>query len=464
MRRRRSNRWKQQGGDQKRGFGSSKDLSQPLIGSACDEDETNSMVLIGITKVGAGASGSSSSSSSSSYGGSGASYGGAASVNVTSVHGAGSQLLAPAPPAPRFGAGTDVLAPQAAAAGATTFTTAELCLYTNKFTDILGAGAFGTVCGGTLPDGRRIAVKQMELVAAAKKQRKSGRANPYEGEAGFRLELEVLSRYVHPNLVALLGHCIEKQRWKKKATSCSIVLEFMPGGSLLDRLRSWAGSVALAAQERFDIAADVARALHYLHAEASPPLIHQDVKSDNILLAEVGGRLIAKVADFGTARMAPQLAMNTAARAVGGSGGATHHSTQTVVGTRPYMPAEYLQSGHVSEKTDTFAYGVVLLELLTGLPPCNESTGEVLHQHAYDLLCDPARQLGPALDARVPHASWAHAGARGELAGRALELCLVARHCLETQVRVRGNMREATPTVVALASASAAAGDARATQ
>jgi serine/threonine protein kinase len=140
---------------------------------------------------------------------------------------------------------------------------------------------------------------------------------------------------VHPNLVLLIGYCIEK---KRKATTCSLVLEFMAGGSLLERLRPAHADPVLTAQERFDVAGDVARALHYLHAEASPPLIHQDVKSDNILLAVIGGRLIAKVADFGTARIAPQLAMTTTAVAVGGSGGQTHHSTGIIVGTKPYMP------------------------------------------------------------------------------------------------------------------------------
>ena len=311
-----------------------------------------------------------------------------------------------------------------------------------------------------------------------------GRANPYEGEAGFRLELEVLSKYVHPNLVALLGYCVEEQsRRKKKATTCSLVLEFMPGGSLLDRLAPARADPALTAQQRFGIAADVARALRFLHAEASPPLIHQDVKSDNILLAAVGGgRLVAKVADFGTARMAPQLALSTATLRL------DHHSTQLIVGTKPYMPAEvihsplatrarshaqsltcclpaacppplclcvaneqYLQSGHVSEKTDTFAFGVVLLELLTARPPYDEELGP-LHTSSYKMLCDPARCLGAALDTCVPVSSWvASRRAPGVVSGRALELCIIAKQCLEASAQTRCTMREAMPAVVALA-------------
>ena len=118
------------------------------------------------------------------------------------------------------------------------------------------------------------------------------------------------------------------------------------------------------------------------------------------------------------------------------------------------MPYEYLQSGRVSAKTDTFAYGVVLLELLTGEPPYNEHTGETLHARSYDLMCDPAARLPPMLDARVATATWwcrvvVDNGAATAGGGRALELCLVAKRCLEHE-RARCTMREAMPAVVAL--------------
>jgi hypothetical protein len=339
----------------------------------------------------------------------------------------------------------------AAPPGITVFGIADLSRSCAKFTKKIGEGAFGAVFSGQLPDGRPIAVKQMEL--APDEQKKKGKKkpiDPYAGEAGFRLELEVLSKYVHPNLVILIGYCVEKPK-KKKARTCSLVLEFMAGGSLLERLKLAHAGPPLAAQERFDIAADVARALHYLHADAATPLIHQDVKTDNILLCEKGGRLFAKVADFGTARIAPQLAMHTTAIALGGGGGQTHHSTLVIVGTKPYMPAEYLMAGHISEKTDTFAYGVMLLELLTGRPPYDEETDSLLHMNSMELMCDPQHRLAPVLDARVPLGAWAAVGAGGEVSGRALELSLLARRCLEMLASVRGTMREVMPSVVALA-------------
>ena len=84
------------------------------------------------------------------------------------------------------------------------------------------------------------------------------------------------------------------------------------------------------------------------------------------------------------------------------------------------------------------------MELLTGKPPYDDETGEVLHQAAYEMLCDPTNRLAPLLDARSP---W-------PACGRVLELCLVAKRCLESHVSVRGTMREAMPKVVALAAAA----------
>ena len=112
--------------------------------------------------------------------------------------------------------------------------------------------------------------------------------------------------------------------------------------------------------------------------------------------------------------------------------------------------------GHVSEKTDTFAFGVVLCELLTGKPPYDHATATRLSSFADDQLCEPATQLAPLLDARVPFASWAAAAGDGGgamMAGAALELCLVANRCLEFKARMRCSMREAAPRVYAIAAA-----------
>jgi serine/threonine protein kinase len=157
----------------------------------------------------------------------------------------------------------------------------------------------------------------------------------------------------------------------------------------------------------------VARGLRYLHVDATPPIIHQDVKSDNILLDVIDGVLVAKLADFGTARYAPKLLVADISKI----------GTQNVIGTTPYMPMEYLQSGHVSEKTDTYAFGVVLCELLTGEGPVSADR-EMLQSKMYVALANAKRNLPPLLDARL-------GGSGGWPLKRAIALGRIARRCIE---------------------------------
>jgi hypothetical protein len=317
---------------------------------------------------------------------------------------------------------------------AQSFTSAQLAACTSNFSTELGKGAFGAVFGGVLPDGRRVAVKQMSLAATALKKGAettvtlSTGANKFTGEAGFRRELEMLGRCAHANIVPLLGYCIEKR--KVGRSMFSLVIEFMPGGSLLDALKPGSRRPPLAAAQRLDVASDVARGLHYLHTEVL--LVHQDIKSDNVLLAVDGasGRVVAKVADFGTARVVPKQAMQA------------HHSTRVVIGTTPYMPMEYMQSGHVSEKTDTYAFGVVLCELLSSKPPFNSDTCQMLAAEMQQLLQLPvAAMLPQLLDARA--GAWPR--------GAAVELARIARLCVNAFAHERCTLRDIVHPVDVLA-------------
>jgi serine/threonine protein kinase len=234
----------------------------------------------------------------------------------------------------------------------------------------------------------------------------------FVGAGGFHKEREILEKYKHQNIVELLGHCLSDD---PAARQC-LVFEFMEGGALKSRI---AGGPALAAQQRFDVASDIARGLGHLHTQADPPIIHQDVKSDNILLATIDGRLVAKVADFGTARYAPTLL----------EGDNTHHTTGIVIGTTPYQPPEYKGHGHVSEKTDTYAFGVVLCELLTGKPPSDSGSGEMLAMAMHQDL-DPR-----GIDQDLPPQLAGGAGAWP--LPRALALGRIARRCIDNQVSKR---------------------------
>ena len=211
--------------------------------------------------------------------------------------------------------------------------------------------------------------------------------------------------------------------------------------------------------ERFSIASDVARGLHFLHTDADPPIIHQDVKSDNILLGlDRRGQLIAKIADFGAVRIAPKLLTNT------------HVSTRDIVGTRPYQPPEYTGMGHVSEKTDAFAFGVVLLELLTGLPPANDVTNEFLYVELQPVLAlittkqsgssamllgqsftsssykSPLARLLPLLDKKAGDAKVSRA-----LKKNVVSLALIATKCVQMFARERCTVRDVLLELDALA-------------
>jgi serine/threonine-protein kinase PBS1 len=275
---------------------------------------------------------------------------------------------------------------------------------------LLAEGAYGSVYRGKLQSsGTAVAIKVL-----TKKDEPDAAQSDYSGENSFALEAKVLGQYRHQNLVRLLGQCLGEQQPQQY-----LVYEFMAGGSLFDRL--WAESDApLTWQQRHIVASDAARGLEYLHVDADPPIIHQDVKSENILLAEHNGQLVAKIADFGAVRIAPTLLTNT------------HYSAPDIIGTKPYQPPEYVLSGHVSEKTDTFAFGVVLLELLTAMPASNKDTNEFLYSELTQVLREASKALPPLLDARA--GEWPRK--------KALALAKIARHCVEMLPRDRCTVRD----------------------
>jgi serine/threonine protein kinase len=303
--------------------------------------------------------------------------------------------------------------------GLRAFTLAQLSTATDNFSDTckLAEGGFGAVYRGRLRrGGTAVAIKVLRPEAAAVAA-PNKKAEQYLGIGGFRREAEVLTKYRHRNIVELLGSCLSDNQSVKQC----LVFEFMVGGSLKGRL---ATGVALTAQQRFDIASDVARGIRFLHVSATPPIIHQDVKSDNVLLDMIDGQLVAKLADFGTARYADELLLT----------GVSKIRTLNVIVSRGYAPMEYLQSGIVSEKTDTYAFGVVLCELLTGSPPVSTG-GEMLATMMNTPLEDPEQALPPLLDTRLGGGGWPfpRAFALGRVARRCIEM-LVQHRCVVAEV------------------------------
>ncbi|XP_024966866.1 probable leucine-rich repeat receptor-like protein kinase At5g49770 [Cynara cardunculus var. scolymus] len=217
--------------------------------------------------------------------------------------------------------------------GARSFTYEELKTYTNNFTATanIGAGGFGMVYRGTLPNGQLVAIKRAQ-------------GHSTQGGLEFKTEIELLSRVHHKNVVSLVGFCFDEGEQM-------LVYEYIVNGTLKDSLSGKSG-IRLDWMRRLKIIVGAARGLQYLHDLADPPIIHRDVKTTNILLDE---RLNAKVADFGLSKP-----MGDVER--------THVTTQ-VKGTMGYMDPEYYMTQQLTEKSDVYSFGIVMLELITARNP-----------------------------------------------------------------------------------------------
>ncbi|KAK9044305.1 hypothetical protein V6N11_072616 [Hibiscus sabdariffa] len=200
---------------------------------------------------------------------------------------------------------------------------------TCSFSTVIGRGGFGTVYKAQYSDGSMVAVKRMNK-------------DSEQGEDEFCREIELLARLHHRHLVALRGFCIKnRERF--------LMYEYMSNGSLKDHLHS-PGKTLLSWETRIQIAIDVANALEYLHSYCDPPLCHRDIKSSNILLDE---NFAAKVADFGLAHASKNGSI------------CFEPLNADIRGTPGYMDPEYVVTQELTDKSDVYSYGVLLLEMVT---------------------------------------------------------------------------------------------------
>ncbi|XP_060667683.1 L-type lectin-domain containing receptor kinase IV.2-like [Ziziphus jujuba] len=200
-----------------------------------------------------------------------------------------------------------------------------------KETELLGAGGFGKVYRGTLPNSNlQIAVKRVSH-------------DSKQGMKEFIAEIASMRRLSHRNLVQLLGYC-------RRKGELLLVYDYMPNGSL-DKFLFSRIKQSLSWFHRFRVLKGVASALLYLHEEGEQVVLHRDIKSSNVLLdADFNGRL----GDFGLARLYDH---------------GTNPQTTHVVGTVGYLAPELSRNGKATIGTDVFAFGVFMLEVACGRRP-----------------------------------------------------------------------------------------------
>ncbi|PWA51391.1 serine/threonine-protein kinase Mps1 [Artemisia annua] len=236
------------------------------------------------------------------------------------------------------------------------FSLKELHSATNNFNydNKLGEGGFGSVYWGQLWDGSQIAVKRLKVYSN-------------KAEMEFAVEVEILARVRHKNLLSLRGYCAEGQERL-------IVYDYMPNLSLLSHLHGQHSAECLLSwNRRMNIAIGSAEGILYLHHHATPHIIHRDIKASNVLL---DADFNAQVADFGFAKLIPD--------------GATHVTTR-VKGTLGYLAPEYAMLGKASESCDVYSFGILLLELASGKKPIekvNATTRRSITEWALPLVCE----------------------------------------------------------------------------
>ncbi|PPD86373.1 hypothetical protein GOBAR_DD16692 [Gossypium barbadense] len=212
------------------------------------------------------------------------------------------------------------------------FSYEEISNATNNFhpDNIVGRGGYSEVYRGDLPDGRAIAVKR--LANDNKDETK---------EKEFLAELGIIGHVCHPN-TATFGYCIENGLY--------LIFNFSKKGYVASALHGKT-SASLDWPMRYKIALGVAGGLHYLHKCCKHYIIHHDIKASNI-------------SDFGLAKWLPNKW--------------THHAVIPIEGTFGYLALEYFMLGIVDEKIDVFAFGVLLLEIITGRRPVDSSKQSLL--------------------------------------------------------------------------------------
>ncbi|CAL5355299.1 unnamed protein product [Camellia sinensis] len=244
------------------------------------------------------------------------------------------------------------------------FSYKDLQTATNNFSIKLGQGGFGSVYQGVLPDGTRLAVKKLEGIGQGKKE--------------FRAEVSIIGSIHHLHLVRIKGFCAE-------GTHRLLAYEYMANGSL-DKwiFRRNEEDFMLDWNTRFSIALGTAKGLAYLHEDCDAKIVHCDIKPENVLLDD---HYHAKVSDFGLSKLMTR---------------EQSHVFTTLRGTRGYLAPEWITNYAISEKSDVYSYGMVLLEIIGGRKSYDPTqTSEKSHYPSYAFKMMEEGKLRSILDSKL---------------------------------------------------------------
>ena len=263
---------------------------------------------------------------------------------------------------------------------------AELVSATSSFDPSrrLGSGNYGCVYRGTLKDGHEVAIKVIEV--------------DEDDTSGFADEVLVLSKFRHPNLVTLMG-------WGSglDEDGCGrryLVYELLEGGDVAGRLAKARGKNGVVTpfgwSERLWVALDAACGLSHMH-NSTPKAFHRDIKSANILLDRSG---TAKMADFGLSGIAKNK-------------NKLNMTCEQISGTPGYACPHYIKTGKVTEATEVYAYGMVVMEmLLNTMPACMGQNGTIVYPIFQIVMPQADGALQRAVSSADAKAQWPNAVAR----------------------------------------------------
>lgn len=277
---------------------------------------------------------------------------------------------------------------------------------------LLGEGGFGKVYKGWLDEKGASKSASGSNVVAVKKLK----AESMQGYEEWQSEVHFLGRLSHPNLVKLLGYCWEDDE-------LLLVYEYMQRGSLENHLFGRGSTVhSLPWNIRLKLAIGAAQGLFFLHT-SEHKVIYRDFKASNILL---DGDYNAKISDFGLAKLAPTSSHS--------------HLTTRVIGTHGYAAPEYVATGHLYVKSDVYGFGVVLVEILTGLRALdvNRPSGQHRLVDWVKPYLSDRRKLKAIMDARL----------EGKYHSRAaIRMAHLALRCLEKEPKMRPSMKDVLETL-----------------